>query len=89
VVKESNNFSELEKLFQVTTSAYWETHYRFGVVSNSKEKDLGKSTFHLIILNSIVPVLFAYGFYTNNETIKEKVISFLEKLEIVIIFEEK
>lgn len=80
VAKESNNFSELEKLFKISTSEYWTTHYRFGVVSNSKEKDLGKSTFHLIILNSIAPVLFAYGFYTNNETIKEKVISFLEKL---------
>jgi hypothetical protein len=49
------------KLFQVTTALYWETHYQFDKVSPRKKKALARSFIDLIVLNTIIPLQFAYA----------------------------
>lgn len=49
------------ELFQVRPSEYWETHYQFDRESPKKTKKLSKSFADLLLINTIVPVQFAYA----------------------------
>ena len=48
-------------LFQVATSDYWQDHYQFDKQSPNKKKILTKSFIDLIIINTIIPLQFAYA----------------------------
>lgn len=54
-------YSELETWFRFQTSPYWQTHYRFGKKAAKEVPPLGKSSIQNIIINSLVPLLVAYG----------------------------
>ena len=52
---------ELYDIFKVSVSEYWKTHYQFDRESPKKNKSLSRSFIDLIIINTIVPVKFAYA----------------------------
>jgi hypothetical protein len=65
-----NLFSQISKitsvkaiydLFQVSASLYWQGHYQFDKESPKKKKALSKSFIDLIIINTVVPIQFAYS----------------------------
>ena len=59
-----NSISSIEaiyELFQVSTSPYWETHYQFDKMSPKKSKKLSKSFVDLLLINTIIPIQFAYA----------------------------
>ena len=53
--------AEIHHLLSVKVSNYWATHYRFGKLTAFAEKRLGKQAIDQLIINIIVPFLFAYG----------------------------
>lgn len=57
----AESVSTIYKLFEVSVSSYWKTHYTFEKVSPKKEKYLSKSFIDLIIINSLIPLKFAYA----------------------------
>ena len=71
-------FSELMKtetlegyyrILNVKTSSYWESHYNFGKKSVQQPKHLTKSFLHLLLINTMLPLKFAYMRHTgSNET---------------------
>jgi hypothetical protein len=71
---------ELKQLFVLQLHEFWHNHYSFTHTSPPRTKSLGESTIHSIIINTIVPFLFAYGSYHNNESIKQRALDFLETL---------
>lgn len=48
-------------LFDITTSAYWDTHYVFGKSSKKRSKKLSKSFINLLVINTIIPIKFLYS----------------------------
>jgi hypothetical protein len=52
---------DLYQLFKVTTSNYWQTHYQFDKESPKKKKQFSKSFIDLLVINTIVPIQFAYA----------------------------
>jgi hypothetical protein len=58
--------------FNVNVSEYWKTHYHFDRISNESDKRIGHDTIDLIIINTIVPFLFAFGKIHDNEPLAEK-----------------
>jgi hypothetical protein len=79
-IKENMAYKNIQQFFKINVSTYWQQHYVFDTLSEKRNKSLGNSTVDLIMLNSIVPVMFAYGLYTDNETIKEKAVNLLESI---------
>lgn len=79
-IKTNAEHKYIQQLFKVNVSDYWLTHYTFDTLSEKRNKSLGSSAINLVILNAIVPVLFAYGQYTDNETIKENALQLLENI---------
>lgn len=61
--KMNSNYSieSIYQLFEVSTSIYWENHYQFDKESPKKIKKLSKSFIDLLLINTIIPVQFAYA----------------------------
>ena len=68
------------KLFKTDTSSYWKTHYIFGETSPSLTKTMSKSSIDLLIINTVVPFLYAYGKHKANLQLVERASQFLEEL---------
>ncbi len=79
-ILEEKKISELQKMFVCKTSSYWINHYRFDKESEKRTKNLGVQGVNILLINVVIPFLFAYGKYTDNKTIKDKALTFLEKL---------
>jgi hypothetical protein len=77
---EAQNLDEIKEQFAVTASDFWHYHYTFGQSASFKKKTLGEDAVNNIIINTVVPVLFAYGVYHNDEKCKEKALGWLEQL---------
>lgn len=58
---EAKSLKALLAIFDVSVSEYWKTHYNFEVQSKFKEKQLSESFIHLLIINTIIPIKFAYA----------------------------
>jgi len=78
---EAKDMSEYRKLLRIGCSKYWDNHYTFGKVSSISEKTLGDASVQIIILNTVVPFMFAYGIARGNEALKDKALIFLEELK--------
>lgn len=61
LVLERNSLESLIDLFQVGVSTYWETHYNFDKPSQKKKKQLSESFIHLLLINTLLPLKFAYA----------------------------
>ena len=73
-------FKDILKLFDVSASGYWTTHFRFDHESKPSEKNLGKSSAQNILINTVIPFLFLYGTEKNDDHIKNRSLEFLEQL---------
>ncbi len=79
-IKEALNLSEVEKMFDVVANDYWHYHYNFDELTTFKKKALGKQMIQNIITNTVLPVLYAYGWHNNNEIYKLRALEWAEKL---------
>lgn len=80
-ILEIEEIGEMRSLFRITPSEYWETHYNFGVTSPKMDKQLGEASLDILLINTVVPILFAYGKKTDAEKYCEKAIRFMEALK--------
>ena len=56
-----DSLASIYGLFKVDASDYWQEHYQFDKKSTMKKKMLSKSFIDLIVINTIIPVLFAFA----------------------------
>lgn len=75
-----DKLTELKFLFQVTANDYWHYHFNFSEKSAYQPKSLGNQMIENIIINTVVPMLFAYGLYNKEEHYKTKAIEWLQAL---------
>ena len=79
-IKEATSFSDIISMLNVTANDYWHYHYRLGESTDYKPKILGKQMAENIMINTIIPVLFAYGVYIKDQHYKDKAIDWLVQL---------
>ncbi|WP_080059824.1 DUF2851 family protein [Spirosoma aerolatum] len=70
----------LVEALQITPSAYWQSHYRFGKASEKTVPTLGESSAIGIIVNAVVPLLAAYAHHRGEPAYIDRAISLLEQL---------
>ena len=61
LVMNCSSINQLYQVFNVGVSEYWETHYNFDRESSKKMKKLSKSFVDLLVVNTIIPLQFAYA----------------------------
>jgi hypothetical protein len=77
---ESEKLATVVSLFQCSSSHYWENHYRFDkTISKKTKKKMGRSSVDLLLINTIIPFMFAYGQINNKAILKENSLEWLEK----------
>jgi hypothetical protein len=76
-IKDAANVQDIKQLLAVTASAFWDGHYRLKEPSVHQPKKLGHQTINSIIINAVVPVLFAYGHSYDEEQYKNKALNWL------------
>jgi hypothetical protein len=60
-ISTSNSLVTIYKTFEVAVSAYWQNHYQFDKESPKKLKKLSQSFVDLIVINTIIPLQFAFA----------------------------
>ena len=78
---EKTTLKEIRDLLRGGTSEYWLTHYAFGGSSPSRPKTLSESSLDLLIINTVVTFLYAYGIYQGKEELCSRANRFLEELK--------
>lgn len=76
---QTNTLSDLYSLFNVSVSEYWDTHYNFDKISSKKRKKISTSFIDLLILNTIVPIKFAFDKFRNQAN-EETLLSIVEAI---------
>ncbi len=79
-VLEMNDYNASMKIFQVTASSYWDSHYMFGKESGLRAKKLGESSAENLFVNVIIPALFAYGVRNDLVEHRLKALNLLEQI---------
>jgi len=79
-IRDAASVMEIKSWFDVTANDYWHYHYQFEEISSFKKKKLGASMSGNIIINTVIPVLFAYGNYHGEQKYKEKALRWLEEI---------
>ena len=79
-VIEADTLSDLRNLFKVRPAPYWKNHYNFGNPSPDKDKIIGNILIDTLLINVVIPVIFAFGIKINNQDLTEKALYFSEKL---------
>lgn len=75
------DMGRIRLMFHINASEYWQTHYTFGQVSDKKSKYLGDASLDIILINTIAPILFAYGKSINDDSYCDRAMRFLETIK--------
>lgn len=78
---ECETLDELKNVLKSQVTPYWETHYTFGSTSPKNEKHLSYGSINLLMINTAIPMLFAYGRHTSKEVLCDRAFDFLEQLK--------
>ena len=69
----------LHQLFEITITDYWQTHYQFDKESPKKKKQFSKSFIDLLVINTIVPIQFAYA-KSQGKEVSESLLALLREV---------
>ena len=75
-----DSYNALVQQLKVYQSEYWKHHYKFNLPADKPIGRLGQSSIDNIIINTVVPLLFALSNLKNDLQFSEKAINLLEQL---------
>ncbi len=78
----NQELKEILSSFSISINdGYWVDHYRFNDSSKARIKSIGRAKKISIIINAIVPIIYAYGIQIGSQQQKDRAIELLEKVE--------
>ena len=79
-ILEAEGEKEMRALFEVELSGYWTKHYTFGKPNERTTATMSRRSIDIILINTVAPLLYAYGELTGNYEMTDKAIKLLEDL---------
>jgi len=79
-IKSSASLKEIRSLLNITANDYWHYHYTFDETTAFKKKNLGMQMSDTLLINAIVPIIFAYGHYHKEDQYKERALDWLSSI---------
>ncbi|MCB9251639.1 MAG: DUF2851 family protein [Flavobacteriales bacterium] len=80
LITEPHTPDQYIEILRTGTTPYWNDHYQFDQKAAFDPKFTGLTAIRNILINTIAPLQFSYGSLTDNEAIKNRAVSLLEKL---------
>jgi len=78
---ECRDVLSLSDMLRTQVTPYWETHYTFGSESVRNTKHLSPFSINLLLINTCIPMMFAYGRHAMREELCDRAFDFLEQLK--------
>ena len=78
---EAETLDAVRELLKTDTSEYWQTHYTFYDESTFLTKTLSDSSIDLLIVNTVIPFLYAFGKHKEKESLINRASIFLEQIK--------
>lgn len=66
-ILKTDDLKALRTLFSYGVSSYWKNHYRFGKTTTTTEKNIGKASIDILLINTIIPYIFCYNKQLNQD----------------------
>jgi hypothetical protein len=80
-ILEAEKLSDVINLFNINTSRYWETHYRFDKFVETRNKKIGKTSIDLLLINTLIPFIFVYGQHKNDTKMQDRALLWLDQIK--------
>jgi len=80
-IKEMDDTDKVKKLLDITCNDYWHYHFVFGEIKSYQPKHMGEQMVDNILINTIIPVLFAYGLHHKEQLYKDKAMRWLTEIK--------
>lgn len=74
------SMKEVTRIFDVAVSAYWQTHYTFDKISPKHLKKLSSKFIELVMINTIIPLQFAY-YKSREEEVQERLMILMQEIQ--------
>lgn len=74
----AHSYEALQKIFSVKQSSYWQQHYQFGKPNQGEIPSLGIMSIDNIIINTVVPLLVAYGKSRDDQALIDRAVEILQ-----------
>lgn len=80
VLIETENYKDLESLLRIETSPYWKNHYWFTKPVEGTVPEIGADSREVLLINTIIPLLIAYGQSRDDWNYVDRAILFLQQI---------
>jgi len=77
---ELERYQDLKQFFEISPSQYWQTHYRFGNKAKALVCNFGEDSTNIVIINSVVPLLVAYGKAKDDWNLVDRAVTILQNI---------
>ncbi|MFN4284593.1 MAG: DUF2851 family protein [Lacibacter sp.] len=77
---ESQSLNEIRNLLQVTANDFWHRHYTLTAESPFQPKQTGQQFINNLLINAVLPVLYAYAVHHQNTVLQEKALDWLMQI---------
>lgn len=71
---------EIKSVFSTPNSTYWQKHYRLGVPAPTKWSSIGSQSINTLCLNTVIPMLIAYGRHKVIDEYTNRALQLLESI---------
>ncbi len=73
-IRSAVSLQSLMDSFNVTANDYWHYHYVFDEIAAFKKKKTGRQMTENILINTVIPLVYAYGSFLDEATMKQKAV---------------
>lgn len=80
-IAEVKTLADARRLFDVELSGFWARHYTFEGGETAVDIKMSRSSVDLLVINSVVPLLYAYGGFVGDNEMAERAMSILEEMK--------
>jgi len=80
-ILETEDLAALREMLRANVTPYWERHYTFGHETAPGKRTLRDGSLDLLLINTVAPLLFAYGRKRMDEDLCERAFALLEKVK--------
>lgn len=77
---ECGDAGRMRELLHTNVTPYWETHYVFGSEGSRRSKSVSSFSLDVVIINTVAPMLFAYGRHRHDGQLCERALGLLAQL---------
>ena len=79
-IKSADTLDDIRSLLNITANDYWHYHYVFDEATAFKKKNLGQQMGDTLLINAIIPMIFAYGLYYKEDHYMDKALEWLSSI---------